>query len=474
MILKKGYLVVLLVGCLLLFIFSLTYSYDNSGTSARAVGMGGSFIAVADDPSAVFYNPAGLVQLKEWQMYFMYDKKTMYGVSSSENPYLGAAVVAIPLSRDIAIALAGYQDGSWADPTTITTKNLGLLSFSSWVTDELSVGLNLKGLYNSNYGKKSGFDFDLGLLYKPCPWLNFGFMGENLMRTDMVPEGELAFGYQTRQAKFGLAYRYENGSYQTCLALDNAIKDVNQPQQKSYNLTSIGLEQWLLTDKDLSFAIRGGYTFGEDYELDYSQPSGGASIRYRADNFNLQLDYAWSKYPYKSEEDFAGDHRVDLVFSYQGKVKRDQKLLLEKQEKKPEKKYVIKREEISYPPEPAKRETTIAPSYVLTYDLKSEVEYLSVGRNRSVMFLLNPLIDMEIKRWRLYIWSNRPIGWDKDEIEQFLLKTFEGGGKPPFGVMWDCRYNNVKVKKGTYYYALVLKDQQNRKWYSQIKSFKLN
>ena len=33
------------------------------GIGARASGMGGAFVAVADDPSAVFWNPAGLARL---------------------------------------------------------------------------------------------------------------------------------------------------------------------------------------------------------------------------------------------------------------------------------------------------------------------------------------------------------------------------------------------------------------------------
>ncbi|RJQ58292.1 MAG: hypothetical protein C4530_10770 [Desulfobacteraceae bacterium] len=36
--------------------------------SAKALGMGGAFVAQADDPTAVFYNPAGIVQLEEIQV----------------------------------------------------------------------------------------------------------------------------------------------------------------------------------------------------------------------------------------------------------------------------------------------------------------------------------------------------------------------------------------------------------------------
>jgi hypothetical protein len=42
--------------------------YNFLGGGARARAMGGAFIAVADDPSAATWNPAGLVQLDKYQM----------------------------------------------------------------------------------------------------------------------------------------------------------------------------------------------------------------------------------------------------------------------------------------------------------------------------------------------------------------------------------------------------------------------
>lgn len=38
---------------------------QTEGQGTRALGMGGAFIAVADSPEAVFYNPAGLTQIKK-------------------------------------------------------------------------------------------------------------------------------------------------------------------------------------------------------------------------------------------------------------------------------------------------------------------------------------------------------------------------------------------------------------------------
>src|SRR5579863_3312256 len=42
------------------------------GAGTRAMGLSGAFVAVADDPSAAYWNPAGLVQLEQPQILGMY------------------------------------------------------------------------------------------------------------------------------------------------------------------------------------------------------------------------------------------------------------------------------------------------------------------------------------------------------------------------------------------------------------------
>ena len=41
---------------------------QNTGASARSVGLGNTFVAIADDPSAIFANPAGVRQMKNFQV----------------------------------------------------------------------------------------------------------------------------------------------------------------------------------------------------------------------------------------------------------------------------------------------------------------------------------------------------------------------------------------------------------------------
>jgi hypothetical protein len=50
--------------------FSRLYGSDlGMGIGAKAIGMGGAFVAIADDASATFWNPAGLAGLSYSQMY---------------------------------------------------------------------------------------------------------------------------------------------------------------------------------------------------------------------------------------------------------------------------------------------------------------------------------------------------------------------------------------------------------------------
>src|SRR5579862_6685071 len=51
---------------------ALFYRGGDLGVGARAMGLSGAFAAVADDASAVYWNPAGLVQLDRPELEGMY------------------------------------------------------------------------------------------------------------------------------------------------------------------------------------------------------------------------------------------------------------------------------------------------------------------------------------------------------------------------------------------------------------------
>ena len=44
------------------------WAFSTTGMGARAMGMGGAFVAVSDDATAAYWNPAGLGMLEQWEL----------------------------------------------------------------------------------------------------------------------------------------------------------------------------------------------------------------------------------------------------------------------------------------------------------------------------------------------------------------------------------------------------------------------
>jgi hypothetical protein len=475
---EKEVMACLMVVLSSLFLVSPSFGYDNMNNSAKATGMGNAFVAVADDPSAIFYNPAGLVRLKTWHVSLLYDKKSKYGLADNENPFSASGVVVFPIRENLCVGVSGCQRGSWSDPTQIVTNNIGQLSLSAQVNDQVDLGFSGKFLFNSNFGEKKGADFDLGVLYYPVKSFSFGVAGENLLATDMRPEvsefrlasdQSVLFGYSTRKAKVGLCYVYDDVNFLTKIAFDFVLKDVQQPMQKTYTQESFGVEHWILNQKEISLALRGGYTLGNDYELDYKQPAFGLGLRYTGKEILLQIDYSWQKYPYQSEERFAGDHRFSLTFSPTfnkevSKVAKGKAQIA-----------LREKEEVEKPSEFGSiGQKPSAPAFEITkFELDSRVENVYSKTKKSVVFLLRPRVDFDVSEWKLYICNAEPPGDSDYQIEPCLVKLIEGRGMPGFGLVWDLKSKNKEVESGNYFYALLLVDGIGQRWHSTWRSFKV-
>ena len=63
---------ILSYGCVALGADSHAAPYLRMGVGARALGMGGAFTAIADDATAAYWNPAGLVKIEHIEATFMY------------------------------------------------------------------------------------------------------------------------------------------------------------------------------------------------------------------------------------------------------------------------------------------------------------------------------------------------------------------------------------------------------------------
>ena len=71
---------------ILLFIFFPIYLHANFialNSGARSLAMGNAFVALANDPITIFYNPAGLSKIKT--VYFLGSRQNLYGISNLYN-----------------------------------------------------------------------------------------------------------------------------------------------------------------------------------------------------------------------------------------------------------------------------------------------------------------------------------------------------------------------------------------------------
>ena len=140
----------------------------KSGIGARALAMGGAFVAVANDATAVVWNPAGLAQLNDTRLAGM--STDLYGMGITHQ-YVGAvttfANLGIGLGWERVAIDSQVVDGAGGLGAAFTWVEQAIIgSLATNVLDIAMAGANVK-YYLADDGlgdSASGFGFDLGLL----------------------------------------------------------------------------------------------------------------------------------------------------------------------------------------------------------------------------------------------------------------------------------------------------------------------
>jgi len=173
---------------------SLSYLFEG----ARPMAMGGAFVAVVDDPNAIFYNPAGLGFLKKAEI------STSFAQLLRDANYYKIAFY-YSLGDYGTMAIGGDQVNLEPFPITSINENgtpeivgtgsftnrILLLSFSTRISEDLSIGINLKKYDEYFEGVSfsgSGIGNTIGLLYKPIKWLSLGVNLEDYLNGKCVFE----------------------------------------------------------------------------------------------------------------------------------------------------------------------------------------------------------------------------------------------------------------------------------------------
>lgn len=301
----------LIVGIVVMFV--TTYAMAGSpgskgavflklGQGARANAMGESFVAVVDDINALYWNPAGIIQIKEKQATFMYSdwlEEIKYNYLAYVHPtqilggIMGSAITLLDSgSIDKHINSDGIADGIFDG------KDIALaVSYAREMMEDCSLGATVKYIQMKIDGQKStGLGLDIGCLYKPqIENLTLGVVMQNF--------GPKLKAFVREKDALPLNFKV-GGAYKLLDKVMTVSLDVNFPSDNDTNF-NLGTEYWV---KEI-VAIRAGYKTLTKDELKSSDLTFGAG--FRLPGTGIGLDYAYCDY-----DDLGDTHRVSLMTKF--------------------------------------------------------------------------------------------------------------------------------------------------------------
>ncbi|MBU0581079.1 MAG: PorV/PorQ family protein [Candidatus Margulisbacteria bacterium] len=166
-------------------------SFTMRPVGARSLGMGSAVVAMAEDGSMGYWNPAGLAfinrsEFNSMQGTILGDVDYLYlGYNRLRDPELWDTALGFNLlnTRVDGIKEATYQNGSGVltGKTFSYQGNAYVLSVAKALERRLAVGFNLKYIQEILYeNSASGFGLDAGLLYRLNSNTNFGLVYQNI------------------------------------------------------------------------------------------------------------------------------------------------------------------------------------------------------------------------------------------------------------------------------------------------------
>jgi long-subunit fatty acid transport protein len=274
------------------------------GIGSRALGMGASYVAVANDAEALYWNPAGISQFSKPALFFSHTEWLV----DVKLEYAGA-VYHLNSVNSIGAAITFLHTDEMKETTVFQPFGTGryfnfsdflvALSYARNMTEKFSFGLSVKFM-QENLAELTmrSVLFDLGTYYK-TGWKSIRFaVAVSNFGADMKPSGTIEntnlnnenieiSSFQSFSPptvfRIGLAWEIlDNEKHK----VTNSVQ-LNHPNDNRENI-NLGLEYWW---NDL-FALRGGYVTARTEE-DFSV---GFGIHAPITMADFRLDYAFSNF----------------------------------------------------------------------------------------------------------------------------------------------------------------------------------
>lgn len=330
-------------GVVMLIFATMGFCFNKVGTTAaqflkielgaRAVAMGGSFVALANDPAGVYYNPAGLVELKKayvsggytrWFADLDYNYATFVLPSRWVHLSLWGSFLS---SGDMLITTVEEPEGTGQHFKYID--GLLGLSASTFLSDRLSIGISVKYIQQTLYHESaSTFALDLGsILRTPIKGarlgmclVNYGgrmqlFGNDLIVQTDPWPDYDGNADAEARLStesfplplafKLGVAFELVGEEESIFLSENNRLTilaDGIHPNDGEEKL-QIGCEYSIVN----TLFLRGGYKVNYDTQ----RFTAGAGMKVVIGPRDIIVDYA-----YVDMDILDSTHRITLTIGF--------------------------------------------------------------------------------------------------------------------------------------------------------------
>jgi hypothetical protein len=299
--------------------------FISIGVGARALGMGGAYVAMANDVTAGYWNPAGLSRIMYPEIALMHDERfgslINYDYGAVAIPYGRSASLAFSVIRLGADGIHNTKDalidpnggGILDDAARIDYDKLTFFNAADWTfyltysrkhSDKFSYGFNAK-LVRRDLGDNhaNGIGFDVGLWYNPWERIMLGVNVQDVTTTLLAWDtgrNELI----SPTMKLGTAYMIDLFGGKIFPAFDVDVRFENRRSSANANLGGISFDFHGGFEYDFKnlFAFRSGMN-------DLGQFTVGAGVRLP----KLYIDYSFAKFD--AIEELGNTHRISLRFS---------------------------------------------------------------------------------------------------------------------------------------------------------------
>ncbi len=277
-----------------------TLQFLKIGVGGRATAMGDAFIAIADDASALYWNPAGLAFAKQNEV--MFSHNSWFADISQEflgafykltpNDVVGASLTSLYMDRmEVTDELNPFGNGQYFAFGDIALT----LTYSRKMTDQFSAGVSIRYVEETlDRLKMRGVLIDIGTMY----WTGLGStrfaVAISNFGNELSPDGEVTlWGGRTNDewqafsppTMFRIGFAFE--PLQTAQNRITTSIQLNHPNDNSENV-SLGAEYSYAN----IVALRGGYKINAD-EQNFTA---GAGVNLALGIGNVSVDYAFANF----------------------------------------------------------------------------------------------------------------------------------------------------------------------------------